>query len=369
VGRVNAYPERTTPATTDLLYLESTAPESFRVTVSALRNVTTSTTDTTSDRVTRTRDYGWGLPPGVGPANNPTVNNPPATGTYTYSANPDGFLPSTFGGLLTFRGSAARYAQIAISTATPANRMYFRQGDDGSNAAWFEVTRVGDFGLGLSGTAAGVSIPGNNFNNAIPTGFYGSNTAVSSLAGRPASETASWLWSAVVAPRSGTTAGGRTVFLTVHSTQPRLWMGTRADETGPLLWTRVFTPSTLVGTVSQSGGVATGDVIERGAVSGQGEFVRFADGSQICSHVLVFDSAITTAFSGGFRTAAQTWTYPAEFVGTVAVSVGARNLTAFGGVTTTIAGTTSVGAALTSVTSDATVSTRRAEVLAFGRWF
>jgi hypothetical protein len=57
----------------------------------------------------------------------------------------------------------------------------------------------------------------------------------------------------------------------------------------------------LLGTVSQSGGVPTGSIIERGS-NANGSYVRFADGTQICSHIL-----------GGSAAGAATWTFPAVF--------------------------------------------------------
>ncbi|MEB3840457.1 phage tail protein [Pseudomonas guariconensis] len=52
----------------------------------------------------------------------------------------------------------------------------------------------------------------------------------------------------------------------------------------------------IVGTVSQSGGVPTGAIIERGSNS-NGEYVRFADGTQICWGVT---SDIPDTLIGGF---------------------------------------------------------------------
>lgn len=62
----------------------------------------------------------------------------------------------------------------------------------------------------------------------------------------------------------------------------------------------------MVGTVSQSGGIPTGAIIERGS-NANGEYVRFADGTQLCwltSLTLTFSAA--TVLSG-------TWTFPAVF--------------------------------------------------------
>jgi hypothetical protein len=53
-------------------------------------------------------------------------------------------------------------------------------------------------------------------------------------------------------------------------------------------WAEVFTTYNLLGTVSQSSGVPTGSVIERGS-NGNGEYVRFADGTQICTQTFSID--------------------------------------------------------------------------------
>lgn len=59
----------------------------------------------------------------------------------------------------------------------------------------------------------------------------------------------------------------------------------------------------MVGPVSQSGGAPTGAIVER-SVNANGEYVRFADGTQICWH----------SFAGG-----SSWTYPASFSDTARV--------------------------------------------------
>jgi len=58
----------------------------------------------------------------------------------------------------------------------------------------------------------------------------------------------------------------------------------------------------LVGTVSESSGTPTGAVIERGS-NANGEYVRFAGGTQICTEQSLSMSA----------SADVTWTYPAAF--------------------------------------------------------
>lgn len=73
----------------------------------------------------------------------------------------------------------------------------------------------------------------------------------------------------------------------------------------------------ILGTVSQSGGVPTGAVIEKGSNS-NGEYVRFADGTQICRMAVAAADAVnknvTTAGSlGGYRSSQNPVPFPANF--------------------------------------------------------
>ena len=63
-------------------------------------------------------------------------------------------------------------------------------------------------------------------------------------------------------------------------------------------WRRLYTSGDIVGAVSQSGGTPTGAIIQRGS-NANGEFVRFADGTQICTNG---NNAITTNPAGFFGT-------------------------------------------------------------------
>lgn len=65
----------------------------------------------------------------------------------------------------------------------------------------------------------------------------------------------------------------------------------------------------IVGTVSQSGGLPTGAIVQRGSTA-NGEFVRFADGTQICSNKATLSSQAIAA--GGLSTGYD-WTFPASF--------------------------------------------------------
>lgn len=77
----------------------------------------------------------------------------------------------------------------------------------------------------------------------------------------------------------------------------------------------------VLGTVSQSGGVPTGAIIERGS-NANGEYVRYADGTQICWGTVNFTLPITNVTGSGFQANdLQQWTYPASFVSTIGLSL------------------------------------------------
>lgn len=72
-----------------------------------------------------------------------------------------------------------------------------------------------------------------------------------------------------------------------------------------------------VGTVSQSGGVPTGAIIERGS-NANGEFVKYADGTLICTHSFVFTASAPETVGGSlFRTGHEgPFDFPVAFIST-----------------------------------------------------
>lgn len=66
----------------------------------------------------------------------------------------------------------------------------------------------------------------------------------------------------------------------------------------------------IIGTVSQSGGVPTGAIFERGS-NANGSYIRYACGTQICWIYNFYNLSIT---AGSYVEA--TWTYPAAFSAT-----------------------------------------------------
>lgn len=76
-----------------------------------------------------------------------------------------------------------------------------------------------------------------------------------------------------------------------------------------------YGPGNLLGSVGQSDGQPTGAVIERGSTA-NGQYVRFADGTQICTHQVTAGSITsygTGTWGDPYRSPSVNWTYPAAF--------------------------------------------------------
>ncbi|WP_282152119.1 DUF2793 domain-containing protein [Ruegeria atlantica] len=126
-----------------------------------------------------------------------------------------------------------------------------------------------------------------------------------------------------------------------------------------------YGPGNLLGAVTQSGGTPTGAVIERG-VTPSGDFVRFADGAQICTAKLDATTCINTE-GALYASSSETWDFPAAFAaGTTPALSGSGGsigrFIGFDGPTDT-----QVVYKVLSSASDATVLPPTA--IAIGRWF
>mgnify|MGYP001824579500 CR=1 FL=1 len=73
-----------------------------------------------------------------------------------------------------------------------------------------------------------------------------------------------------------------------------------------------YGPGNLLGAVSQASGLPTGGVIERGS-GVSGDYVRFADGTLICTHDGA-SSASSSAYGALYRGSALAWVFPSAFV-------------------------------------------------------
>lgn len=132
-------------------------------------------------------------------------------------------------------------------------------------------------------------------------------------------------------------------------------------------WREIVTQGSILGSVSQAAGIPTGAVIERGS-NANGSYVRFADGTQICTTANAGAAACTTANGSVFASSAGSWTFPAAFVGTAAeISLSGSISTADRWVCASATSTTAATWKQRSATSSSTqIETR---LMAVGRWF
>lgn len=124
--------------------------------------------------------------------------------------------------------------------------------------------------------------------------------------------------------------------------------------------------SVIVGTTTQSGGLPTGSIIERGS-NANGEYVKYADGTMICTFAQTITLNINTAYNTVFF-ALPSWTYPVAFASNPIASLGAQRT---GGVLSTGSGSASTTVASLYVI-DYTSTTGQSITLrwfAIGRWF
>lgn len=204
-----------------------------------------------------------------------------------------GLARAALGQMALCAGGAARahLSAAGLSLSVPLTGTAVTQ--SASDTAAGRLLKVGDFGLGrLVAFAGDIDAP-----SALPTGFV--RVLAGATGAKPAGTSA---FNMLVLRPDATNPYANTsqIAFVDASTEmlTRAWNGTAWSG-----WCLLFQSSNVVGTVSQSGGVPTGAVVERGS-NANGHFTRFADGTQICRSTV-------TSVSGG----ALTWTYPAAFVG------------------------------------------------------
>lgn len=128
----------------------------------------------------------------------------------------------------------------------------------------------------------------------------------------------------------------------------------------------VFGPGNLLGPVSQSGGAPTGAVIERGS-NVNGEYVRFADGTQICTQTFSGIN-ISTSSGGLYKSASFAWTFPAPFTSSAWTGNG-RIKNSSVGLAVHLGGEGSGTANAVVAWAASSTTGRTIEVCAIGRWF
>ncbi|TDJ77235.1 hypothetical protein E2H86_08620 [Pseudomonas putida] len=136
-----------------------------------------------------------------------------------------------------------------------------------------------------------------------------------------------------------------------------------------LEWQRCLSQYDILGTVSQSGGVATGAVIERGS-NANGEYIKFADGTMICQSAGRSLNFVNTSNLN------SSWAFPVGFatVPVVSVNLVSSTLPTQRQITMVGAYSRSVNTATCAVLSigqfvAADASTGLVDCIAIGRWY
>lgn len=218
------------------------------------------------------------------------------------------------------------------------------------------LLKIGDFGL----TLTSISLAGGTDVNTITDpGNYALGAGGVNL---PAANTAYYLevqtHSALVIQR----VWGMTAVVTTKSYTRILISGVWSA------WSEKLSRTDIVGAVSQSAGVPTGGIIERSS-NANGEYVKFADGTMICTGTVSGSVATSIASGALYYSSALSWSFPAPFAAVPAVSCSpsgaSANLWA-----SEVAGSTTTSACAFYImnTASQTVSVVR-RLIAIGRWF
>ncbi|MDO6732729.1 DUF2793 domain-containing protein [Marinovum sp. 2_MG-2023] len=170
-------------------------------------------------------------------------------------------------------------------------------------------------------------------------GLTGSND----LSFKVSADGSSWNDALVVNATSGHVSGAAVQASPTDITPGRL---ARADY--------AYSPGNVVGTVAQLSGVPTGAVIEGGS-NANGDYIRFADGTQICSSVV-----LTNAGS------AFTRIWPAMFIAAPRLSLAAGGTSA---ITATSASNSTMSVDLYAFDTTGSQIAAYVGVVAMGRWF
>ncbi|SHF67683.1 hypothetical protein SAMN05444339_11042 [Loktanella atrilutea] len=169
------------------------------------------------------------------------------------------------------------------------------------------VMTPGDFGLGATGFPTVIT----NLNlTTTPSGFYCVTDATTGTVPFGVSPYGYVLVERyngaqikqTYTPVGGAASGGQN-FVRVYNATSGSWES----------WQRQYAADNILGAVSQSGGIPTGAVIQHGS-NPNGEFTRFADGTQICTATGILPDAPVTFAAGNIFTSSEvTWTFPAAF--------------------------------------------------------
>jgi hypothetical protein len=143
-------------------------------------------------------------------------------------------------------------------------------------------------------------------------------------------------------------------------------LGSAATRTALGTTGSLYSRDSILGTVSQSGGVPTGAIIEKGS-NANGSYVRFADGTQICWRAVALG---TTSNGTGslFSTNTVSGSWAANFSAAPTIVTSAKDSQG-ALVWSTNAAASTTGFTLLQGISVVNTASANADLVAVGRWY
>jgi hypothetical protein len=213
------------------------------------------------------------------------------------------------------------------------------------------LMRVGAFGLG-----GGAIVENASWNTLDVSGIF--RSSVTTTTGTPTAA-AGWMVLHMQAD------AGNAVQVALRGTTDDLRLRRRVAGTwGP--WTLVYHQNSIVGPVTQAAGLPTGAVVERGS-NANGDFTRWADGTQVCWRSGLSVTNASTASGAIFRSSTNaSWTFPAAFSVAPAVMADCENAESWASIA---AAPTTTSVQMRAYSGIAQASALPLRVSAVGRWF
>lgn len=209
---------------------------------------------------------------------------------------------------------------------------------------------VGAFGLGDAGVTLSVS---DDLDDSRPNGIY-------SWSSTPINAPASYC-QMIQMERAGHNSRSQIAFRSGGGATDTYFRGYTGGAWQA--WRKLLHNGNAVGTVSQSGGVPNGAIIEQGSNS-NGRWVKFADGTMQCSRSNNSVTSVSSTEGNIYRSSSKSWTYPKPFYEAPVVTGSADDLKCW--LSTATPGTTSCSVRVKSGTSIS--SSVNFRLIAHGRW-
>ena len=298
-------------------------------------------------------DDGW-IPATVARTASPTLTGTPAAPTAPKATNTTQLATTAH-----VKSVVADYAPLASPALTGSPTAPTQTASDDSTkiaTTAHVLDRLQLYGIGVT---TGVSV--SNFDATdIPSGMYQVQNASGTNPGTA--------YGFLLVERYGP-GGIKQTFTHIGTTAtPRMAYRTYNNNTSTWNpWRQIFHQGNILGTVSQSDGVPTGAVIERGS-NANGGYVKFADGTMICFVAFTGEVSVSAYGTTGLNYGAAEVTLPATFYLIQGGACSGQDQSRVGIFTYASSSSTTVGKAY-YITSSSSVSQTSSRFIFFGRWF